>query len=544
MVSLHAALVALALSGAGQLPGVGQAVFYDFYADWCAPCRAMDPTIQELVARGYPVEKVNIDRNPQLAAQYGVQSIPCYVMVVDGREVDRVLGGTTLSRLDRMCKLASTAASPSRSSTVQSSVPLPAVESLPPFSTMIANPPSTNQPLAKSVASRAVQQPLPQLPISQLPISQLPISSPGWAPKSTPDSHLLEASVRLRIEDPEGRSCGSGTIIDARQGEALILTCAHIFRDSQGKGPIAVDLFGANPLKAVPGRLVSYDLKSDIGLVAIRVPDQVATVPVAAAGYRTAANDAVVTVGCNNGDRPSAQHSRVTVLNKFLGPDSLMVAGEPVEGRSGGGLFSADGRVIGVCNAADREDREGLYAALASIHAELDRSGLTCIYNPTSDATAIAANDQFPKAAMVVVNPPPMARQMPRVSELPALASNFPVRQVSVSSDEVFPQGTLPLSAMEQAALEEIRRKLHEGAEVVCIVRSRTDQTARSEVITLDRASPNFLRQLAGEALINDSRQLTSLAVPKRASSNEGAARSPSFGATPPRDGGWQRSSR
>ncbi|MEE8450443.1 MAG: trypsin-like peptidase domain-containing protein, partial [Thermoguttaceae bacterium] len=379
MVSLHAALAALALSG------VGQTVFYDFYADWCAPCRAMDPTIQELVARGYPVERVNIDRNPQLAARYGVQSVPCYVMVVDGREVDRVQGGTTLSRLDRMCRLASTALS--RSSMAEStrpSVPLPAVESRPPFSTT-----NTDPPITRSAVNPAVRQPK----------SQLPISSPGWAPKTTPDSHLLAASVRLRIEDPQGQSCGSGTIIDARQGEALILTCGHIFRDSQGRGPITVDLFGANPLKGVPGRLVSYDLKRDIGLVAIRVPGPLATVPVAEAGYRTAPNDAVVTVGCNNGDRPSARHSRVTVLNKFLGPDSLMVAGEPVEGRSGGGLFSADGRLIGVCNAADKEDREGLYAALASIHGELDRSGLTCIYNPTGAATAVASNNDLPRAA-------------------------------------------------------------------------------------------------------------------------------------------------
>jgi len=495
----------------------------------------MGPTIEALIERGYPVEKVNIDRNPQLAARYGIESIPCYVMVVDGREVDRVQGGTTFSRLDRMCKLAATAvaqASATQASIAEStrpSVPLPAVESQSPFSTMATN--------------TVVSQPLPQQPIPQQPLS-----SPGWAPKSTPDSHLLAASVRLRIEDPDGHSCGSGTIIDARQGEALILTCGHIFRDSQGKGPIAVDLFGANPLKAVPGRLVSYDLDLDVGLVAIHVPGPVASVPVAPNGQRIAPGDSVVTVGCNNGDRPSAQHSHVTVLNKFLGPDSLMVAGEPVEGRSGGGLFSADGRVIGVCNAADKEDQEGLYAALASIHAELDRSGLTAIYNPTRATTAVAAQDRSPKAAMVAVRPASMLREtsepMSRISDPPAMAADFPVRQASVSSDEVFPQQMVPLSAMEQAALEKIRRRLQEGAEVVCIVRSRTDPNAPGEVITLDRASPNFLGQLAGEALSDDSRQLTSLAVPRKASSSNAPVQSPSYGTTPPRDGGWQRSGR
>ncbi len=81
-----------------------------------------------------------------------------------------------------------------------------------------------------------------------------------------PDAKLIAASVRLRIEDPNGNSCGSGTIIDARGGDALILTCGHIFRDSQGKGKIDVDLFGPYAGQRVTGQLISYDLKRDVGL--------------------------------------------------------------------------------------------------------------------------------------------------------------------------------------------------------------------------------------------------------------------------------------
>ena len=83
------------------------------------------------------------------------------------------------------------------------------------------------------------------------------------------DAKLIAASVRLRIEDPNGNSCGSGTIIDARGGDALILTCGHIFRDSQGKGKIDVDLFGPYAGQRVIGQLISYDLKRDVGLVFI-----------------------------------------------------------------------------------------------------------------------------------------------------------------------------------------------------------------------------------------------------------------------------------
>ena len=98
MVSLQAAITAIALSG------IGQTGMIDFYADWCGPCKAMDSTVQSLVAAGYPVQRVNVDQNRALAAKYGIKSIPCFVMVVDGREVDRVEGGTTYYRLEQMCK--------------------------------------------------------------------------------------------------------------------------------------------------------------------------------------------------------------------------------------------------------------------------------------------------------------------------------------------------------------------------------------------------------------------------------------------------------
>ena len=91
MVSLQAAIAAIALSG------VGQTTMLDFYADWCGPCKAMNPTVQALVAAGYPVQRVNIDKNRALAAKYGVQNIPCFVMLVDGKEMAE--HPTTLTRV-------------------------------------------------------------------------------------------------------------------------------------------------------------------------------------------------------------------------------------------------------------------------------------------------------------------------------------------------------------------------------------------------------------------------------------------------------------
>ena len=71
----------------------------DFYADWCGPCKAMTPVVEQLAAEGYQVQRVNVDANRELAAQYGVQNIPCFVVVEDGRELNRITGPTTIERL-------------------------------------------------------------------------------------------------------------------------------------------------------------------------------------------------------------------------------------------------------------------------------------------------------------------------------------------------------------------------------------------------------------------------------------------------------------
>ncbi len=461
MVSLQVALAALALSVAGET------AFYDFHADWCGPCRAMAPMVDELARLGYPVKKVNIDQNPDLAAKYAVRSIPCFVMVVDGREVDRVVGGTTFSRLERMCKLAST------------------------------------------------RQPNPQPPPPTAPTSTTDrqLATGTWTPRpataSVADAGLIAASVRLRIEDPNGHSCGSGTIIDARDGEALVLTCGHIFRDSAGKGRIEADLFGVNDkvirhLARVPGRLISYDLERDVGLIAIRTSGPMVAARVAPPGYQVEQGNPVVSTGCNHGNSPSAEHSRVMSLDRFLGPPNLQVAGQSVEGRSGGGLFSRDGLVIGVCNAADPSDNQALYAALGAIHAELDEVGLSHIYKSPGEAPASQPASPAPRTALVAVDPPVMPKRMPPVAD-PRSKTESPLRPVSA-----------PLRPAEQAALDEIRQRLHEGAEVICVVRSRRDPMAKSEIIVLDKASPDFLQQLAAEAGSHHSRRLTSLEIPRK----------------------------
>ena len=108
---------------------------------------------------------------------------------------------------------------------------------------------------------------------------------------------------------------------------------------------------------------------------------------VAPPGYRVAAGDPVVTVGCNNGDDPTATHCRILAVDKFRGPHNLQVEGEPVEGRSGGGVFSSDGMVVGICNAADRDDHAAYCAALPTIYPVMDRANVAFLYKEEPKGT-------------------------------------------------------------------------------------------------------------------------------------------------------------
>ena len=67
----------------------------DFWAEWCGPCRAIAPVLEELAAASegrVTLMKVNVDENPGLAARYGIRSIPTILFFKEGGIVDRVLG--------------------------------------------------------------------------------------------------------------------------------------------------------------------------------------------------------------------------------------------------------------------------------------------------------------------------------------------------------------------------------------------------------------------------------------------------------------------
>ncbi|MGN1319839.1 MAG: thioredoxin [Acutalibacteraceae bacterium] len=69
-------------------------VLLDFYADWCGPCRMVGPIVSEIANErdDIKVGKINVDEQPELAAQFKVMSIPMLAVIKDGKLVKQVVG--------------------------------------------------------------------------------------------------------------------------------------------------------------------------------------------------------------------------------------------------------------------------------------------------------------------------------------------------------------------------------------------------------------------------------------------------------------------
>jgi thiol-disulfide isomerase/thioredoxin len=508
----------------------GDVVLLDFSAEWCGPCKQMAPLIGEIGAAGWLVRHVDVDQEHDVVRRFQVNGVPCYILLVKGQEVGRIDGATTRSELE---KLLSKSRQPLGLPKRVASADVPKVRQIPGVPIPTSNSPThlsteptvaptvhppaqlsgvVNQSLANQSFPRSLREPKQEKKQTALEAAPtLAIET-----KTNLQQSLIQATARLRVQDPKGASWGTGTVIDCRQGEALILTCGHIFRDSVGEGTIEVDLFGDTAAGRLAGQMVSYDLDRDLALVSVFTEVNLEPVKIGSVGRPREVGEGVVTIGCDGGRDPTMHVSRVASVDKYLGPANVQVAGQPVQGRSGGGLFAIDGTLLGVCNAADPEDNEGLFAALPSIHEHLDEAGLAFVYRHvypgtenelagnTDSSTVPHMPDAMPDFSFDRRN---RADAVPTASSGPRSPSdldhptNGNQQEVQVVAPPVpgsigNSEHSQSLTAGERALLDHVRQ--HEGdAEVICIVRPHGATQADSEVFMLQNASSNFVKRLS-----------------------------------------------
>ncbi|MBC7421320.1 MAG: thioredoxin [Bdellovibrio sp.] len=82
-------------------------VLVDFWAEWCGPCRALGPKLEEIaqeMSSQVKIVKMNVDENPQTPGQYGIRGIPAMLLFKDGKQVGELVGNHPKESITELLK--------------------------------------------------------------------------------------------------------------------------------------------------------------------------------------------------------------------------------------------------------------------------------------------------------------------------------------------------------------------------------------------------------------------------------------------------------
>ena len=83
-------------------------VLIDFWATWCSPCKMMAPIVEKLASEttdtNIKIGKIDVDENPELAAEYGIMSIPTFIVFENGKAKETLVGMQDINQLSNLLK--------------------------------------------------------------------------------------------------------------------------------------------------------------------------------------------------------------------------------------------------------------------------------------------------------------------------------------------------------------------------------------------------------------------------------------------------------
>jgi len=181
--------------------------------------------------------------------------------------------------------------------------------------------------------------------------------------------------VRIGVIRGNTTEYGSGTVVQSDTNGSLIVTCAHIFK-AEERDRICVTSFGGEKPQTSDAQLLACDFVEDVGIVVINNSLDVEPIRIAPTLSYAKKGQNLFAAGCDGGGKPSLRSTRITVIHQVKTTPNLRTDAVPEHGRSGGGLFTPNGMLVGVCSGRDFDRTVGIYASLRGVYSGIEKSDI------------------------------------------------------------------------------------------------------------------------------------------------------------------------
>lgn len=507
----------------------------DFSASYCGPCQQMVPILQSMGKEGFPIRQIDISSDPELTKRFGVDRIPTLVLLVEGKEVKRFVGLTSGDELRQAMNKAATALREKRAEQSALSQPQFAKTAAKDVPAAATSAKESSQPSRRAEPLRVNEkQSLGDMFRRMIGKDDNSGGAPtlrGQDPAANGELPIdavaasLASTVRIRVagkSTEDGKylqDVGTGTIVHSVTGQAIVLTCAHLFLNIAVKEAVVeIEIFEDGKPVTYPAKLVGGDHDADLALLRIRTTKVFPASSISTQIPEPKVGQQLMSFGCNDGDDPTRLDTKLVDINRYDGPPNFVCSIDPISGRSGGGLFSVDGSLMGVCSCADRKSHEGLYAAHGAIldlvkYCELNEilksaaaAGNSVTRVPLGEDSAESFKELMagPTATAPSVPAAPVKPVVARVPASSASESNFfdTESATDVTPDDLLelPKSTPGVAASQGRVLAPpavSTTSVTAGPEVTILIDDKTGAEPRR--IVIPQASAWMLEMLTGE---------------------------------------------